>query len=191
MICFHIIDNPAVYKRVHQELVEAIPYPTVMPSWPELQKLPYLSACIEEGLRIGFGTVQRSPRISPTPVQYHQYTIPAGTPVSQDSYHMHLHDEIFPDSYTYKPERWLGDPCGPDGLKKLSRYMVAFGRGARMCLGMHMAYAELYIMISSMMRRFDFELYETDRSDVDFHVDWLTPHAKLDSKGVRVLVKEL
>lgn len=102
---------------------------------------------------------------------------------------MHLNEEVFPDSYSYKPERWLCNPKGPDGVKQLSRYMVAFGRGARMCLGMQMAYCELYLMLATMLRRLKFELFETDRSDVDFYVDWLTPHAKLDSQGVRVLVK--
>ncbi|KAM3436075.1 hypothetical protein MY4824_004553 [Beauveria thailandica] len=190
MIAFHILDNADVYRRLRQELLEAIPDPAVMPSWPELQQLPFLTACIEEGLRIGFGTVQRSPRIASTAIPYRGYTIPARTPISQDSYHMHLHEELFPESGAYRPERWLGDPRGPDGVKNLSRYMVAFGRGARMCLGMQMAYAELYMMIASMMRRLDLELYETDRSDVDFYVDWLTPHAKPDSKGVRVLVNK-
>ncbi|KAL4867993.1 hypothetical protein BDV12DRAFT_186272 [Aspergillus spectabilis] len=189
MIAFHIIHNPDVYQQLRAELLGAIPDADHMLSWAQLQQLPYLTACIEEGLRIGFGTVQRSPRISPHPLKYQDYMIPPGTPVSQDSYHMHLHEDIFPDSTTYKPERWLGNPRGPDGVKQLSRYMVAFGRGARMCLGMQMAYAEIYLMIASMMRRFEFELFETDREDVDFYVDWLTPHAKLDSKGVRVLVK--
>lgn len=142
------------------------------------------------GLRIGFGTVQRSPRISPYPIDYGSYKIPAGTPISQDSYHMHLHEEIFPGSTSYRPERWLGNPRGPDGVKQLSRYNVAFGRGARMCLGMQMAYAEMYIVIASLVRRFEFSFTDdTDRSDVDFFVDWLTPHAKPGSKGVRVLVK--
>lgn len=101
---------------------------------------------------------------------------------------MHSNETIFPDSNTYKPERWLGNPKGPDGVKQLSRYMVAYSRGSRMCLGMQMADCELYLMMATMFRRFEFEFFETDRSDVDFYVDWLTPHAKLDSKGVRVLV---
>lgn len=49
MTAFHIINNPHVYKRLHEELVEAIPDPKNMPSWPQLQALPWLSACIEEG----------------------------------------------------------------------------------------------------------------------------------------------
>lgn len=49
MVCFHIIANPDIYQRLHQELVDAIPDPDNMLAWTDLQKLPYLSACIEEG----------------------------------------------------------------------------------------------------------------------------------------------
>ena len=102
---------------------------------------------------------------------------------------MHHHEEIFPDSYTYKPERWLGNPKGPDGVKQLSRYMVAFGRGNRICLGMHMAYLEIYLTIATLLRRFDFNLFETDRSSVDFFREFVTPQPKPGGHGVRVQVK--
>jgi cytochrome P450 len=94
-------------------------------------------------LRLSYGVVQRSPRVSADlGFTYKEWDIPAGFPVSMDNFHMHHNEEVFPDSYTYKPERWLGNPKGPGGVKQLSRYMVAFGRGNRMCLGMQMAYAE-------------------------------------------------
>jgi cytochrome P450 len=48
--CFHIIDNPSVYQRLHQELEEAIPDVENIPAWEKLQQLPYLAACIEEGM---------------------------------------------------------------------------------------------------------------------------------------------
>lgn len=57
-----------------------------------------------------------------------------------------------------------------------------------MCLGMQLAYADIYLMLATLMRRFDLELFETTRDDVDFRYDWMVPHARLDSKGVRVLV---
>jgi len=71
---------------------------------------------------------------------------------------MHHTESIFPDSYTYKPERWLGNPKGPDGVKHLSRYMVACSPGTRMCLGMQMAYLEMFATIATLFRRFDMEL---------------------------------
>lgn len=39
-----------------------------------------------------------------------------------------------------------------------------------------------------MFRRFDYELYQTDESDVRYKHDFFTPRVKFDSKGVRVLV---
>lgn len=187
---YHILANASVRKRLRQELFDAIPDPAKIPAWAELQQLEYLSAVIEEALRLSYGVVQRSPRVSwHSTFQYEQYVLPPGTPVSSDAYHMHHNERVFPDSFTFKPERWLGNPKGPDGVKQLSRYHVAFGRGARMCLGMPVAYCEIYITLATLFRRFDFELYQTDRRSVDFHHDMLTPQPAYDQEGVKVLVR--
>lgn len=85
-----------VNRKLHDEFHTAIPDPAKIPSWAQLQKLPYLTACTEEGLRLGFGVVQRSPRIAPTALTYSKYVIPPGTPVSQDTYHMHTNEKVFP-----------------------------------------------------------------------------------------------
>lgn len=47
--CYHIISNPKVRERLADELESAIPDPSEMPAQEELEKLRYLSACIEEG----------------------------------------------------------------------------------------------------------------------------------------------
>ena len=48
--------------------------------------------------------------------------------------------------------------------------MIAFGRGTRSCVGMQLAYAEMYIGISTLFRRFELELFETDRTAVDLFI---------------------
>ena len=48
---FHIIANPPVLQRLQEELTTAILDPENPPSLDDLGKLPYLSACIEEGDR--------------------------------------------------------------------------------------------------------------------------------------------
>lgn len=99
------------------------------------------------------------------------------------------HDEqIFPDSYTFKPSRWLDNPKGPDGQKYLSRYMVSFGKGNRMCLGMHLAYAEIYIALAMVFRQFNMKLYDTEKADVECCSDMFVPHPRKGSKGVRVTI---
>lgn len=45
---FHILDNPTVLTRLREELISAIPNPENPPSLEVYEKLPYLSACIEE-----------------------------------------------------------------------------------------------------------------------------------------------
>lgn len=49
-----------------------------------------------------------------------------------------------------------------------------------------LAYAELYLTYAAVFRKFKFELYETDQSDVALAHDFFLPSPKLDSKGVRV-----
>ena len=48
---------------------------------------------------------------------------------------------------------------------------------------------ELYIATATIFRRMEMELYETDLTDIEVKYDNFTPKAKLDSKGVRVLIK--
>ena len=44
--------------------------------------------------------------------------------------------------------------------------------------------------LATLFRRYDFQLFETDRSDVEVVHDFFLPSAKLDSQGVRVTVKQ-
>jgi len=190
--CFHIINNPCVRDRLFQDLIMAIPDPRMPLVLSKLEQVPFLVACIEEGLRLSYGEVSRSPRISRNKaMQYGNYTIPPGVPVSSDSWCMHHNESLFPDSLAYKPERWLDNPKGPDGKKQLSRYLCAFGRGTRVCLGMQLGYAELILSVSALFRNFRFELFETDRKDVDCYFDQIAPGVHPDSKGVSVLLREV
>lgn len=54
-----------------------------------------------------------------------------------------------------------------------------------------LAQAELYITISTVFTRFEFQLYETDRTDVEMAHAYLVPYPKWDSKGVRATVRPL
>ena len=146
-------------------------------------RLTYFTA-----LRLGYGVSGRNPRVFDTPIQYKEWTIPAGTVISMDNYSQSHSEDAFPDSFTYNPERWLGDPVGPEG-KPLSRFLSAFGKGPHACLGMQLAYADLFIGLATMMRRVKLELYETTRMDVDCTRDRLVPRPPKSSLGVRVIVK--
>lgn len=70
-----------------------------------------------------------------------------------------------------------------------------------MCLGINLAYQEMYIILAGLFGKFDvwdgtgeqksmtLELFNTTREDVDIVRDLVTENVKNDSLGVRVLVK--
>jgi hypothetical protein len=64
---------------------------------------------------------------------------------------MHRDPTIFPDPMKFAPERWLQSP---EESNRLNRYMVPFGKGSRMCVGMPLAYAEVYVMLGRVFWSF-------------------------------------
>ncbi|OAQ82146.1 benzoate 4-monooxygenase cytochrome p450 [Purpureocillium lilacinum] len=181
-ILFYLKQEPKTLARLRDELDGALSKRTAAPSWTELQQLPYLSAVIKEGLRLSYGTTTRLPRIAHEDVRYKEHVIPAGTPISQTPYFVLMHPSIFPDPASFRPERWL-EPAAKD--MKLDRYLVCFGKGSRQCLGLNLAYAEMYLTILAVVRRFDWEMYETTLDDIVCKHDFFVAVASLDSKGVR------
>ncbi|KAL1596304.1 hypothetical protein SLS60_008949 [Paraconiothyrium brasiliense] len=183
---FHIINKPEIYERLHADLVKAFPNCTTLELQP-LEQMPYLKACIMEAVRMGYGLSARNPRTHDKPIRYKEWVIPAGTCLSMSIPDLSHDEEIFPQSREFIPERWLGDPKTDDGIP-LDRFMVSFGRGTRSCLGITLAWTELYLTLGMMFRRFKFELFEADVTDVEMAHDFFIPVTSLKSKGVRVFV---
>ncbi|KAL2831417.1 cytochrome P450 [Aspergillus cavernicola] len=190
---FYLLSNPGVLARLQRELDAAIPnydpdHPTANLEWAELEKLPYLTAVIKEAVRLSNSTTSRNVRLLSKPIQFHDWVIPAQTPISMTIPFMNHDDEIFPDSRSFVPERWLDSPKTRNG-SPLERYFVGFGKGTRSCLGLNLAWCELYLVFASLFRFFDFTLYETDITDIELAHDFFLPFPRLDSKGVRVLAR--
>ncbi|EME79333.1 uncharacterized protein MYCFIDRAFT_34742 [Pseudocercospora fijiensis CIRAD86] len=191
--CYYIIHDPKIRTRVVSELTEAIPDPSNIPGWDSLQKLPYLTGCIEEALRFTYGVSQRRTRgYRDGPLVYQNWELPPGTWVGMDNFDV-AHDEaIFPDSFAFNPERWMGNPVAADG-RPLARYQVAFGgKEQRSCTGIHFAYAEFYIAMAHFFRSplggSQAVLAEgTDEGDVRMTRDTLVPRPRKGRKGVMLV----
>lgn len=107
---------------------------------------------IKEGLRLSFGVIGRLPRVVPASgAELHGYHLPAGTIVGMSSWLMHRDPEVFPDPMKFDPERWLKSPAE---FRRLEHNMVPFGRGTRQCVGMPLAYTELYVTLATLFRRY-------------------------------------
>ncbi|RAL08633.1 cytochrome P450 [Aspergillus homomorphus CBS 101889] len=162
---YHLLRNRSMFLQLREELKQVMPTPKSEPRWSQLEQLPYLTAIINEALRLS-ATPMRPARVAPCEsLHYKQYTIPPGTPISTISYFIHRNPQIFPDPHAFRPERWLE---AAERGENLARYLVPFARGSRICIGMNLAYAELYMTIASIVRRFDLELCGTHPEDMQF-----------------------
>ncbi|KAL1598668.1 hypothetical protein SLS60_007808 [Paraconiothyrium brasiliense] len=132
-ISYYIIANDDYLKRLHVELAPLMEgYPKILPSFVELERLPFLQALIKEGLRLSYGVMHRMPRVSPDqPIFYRDWVIPPGVAVGMSAYMNHTDPDIYPDPFTFNPERWLNNVT-----PAMTRCLVPFSKGSRNCLGM-------------------------------------------------------
>jgi len=184
ILSFYFTQNPTKLDRVRQEL-KTVLRPEGEGWLPQLEKLPYLTACIQESLRLNHGVMGRLPRIAHNPLKYRDWVIPVGTPTSESNFFVHMDPTIFPEPEEFIPERWLK---AQESGHRLDRYLVAFTKGSRSCLGINLAWAELYLFLAVILPRFDFEPFETTLEDIKPARDFFVPVPKLDSKGVRAKV---
>ena len=142
-------------------------------------------------------------------VKYGDYIIPPNTSVSMTTMLIHNNPSIFPDPQSFIPERWLDTiqdsipniadttPVNDNKLslekplqqQRLDKYLLTFSRGSRICVGMNLAYAELYLVLASIFRKFELELFDVVKErDVDILHDFFNPSEALDSAGLRAKV---
>ena len=121
----------------------------------ELTQLPFLNAVVRESLRLYAPLPAFEPRSSPVDTMIDGYEIPAGTIVGMSPYCLHRDESVYPSPLTFRPDRWLTN-CGtliPESDSR-NRCFWAFSSGARMCIGMHLANAEMFTLLAALYRRY-------------------------------------
>ncbi|KAI0545628.1 cytochrome protein [Xylaria curta] len=104
----------------------------------ELRELPFLNQVIDEALRVHSAAPAPFPRLVPDGgAQLAGHYMPGGIEVSAQAFSLHRDPVIFPSPDEFRPERW----ASPTAAMKDA--FIPFGRGARVCIGQHLARIEL------------------------------------------------
>ncbi|KAK4216435.1 cytochrome P450 [Rhypophila decipiens] len=127
-----------------------------------LRDLPYLNAVLQEGLRL----CPPVPWILPRRVSDGGSTVcgvwlPGGTPVSIQAYTMNRCEDYFHSATSFHPERWLEHArSDPSSLYFRDRReaLQPFSIGPRNCLGQHLAWAEMRLILAKLVWNFDIEV---------------------------------
>ncbi|KAJ2903702.1 Cytochrome p450 [Zalerion maritima] len=205
---FHLLNRPESLTQLRDELFERIPDPNEVVPLARLEQFPYLRAVIKEALRLAFGTSSRLSRVAPDETMQlfdkeknKTWKIPPGTVVSMTSYKTQTDPTIYYDPFGWHPERWI-----EDGGRQ-EKDLPVFNAGSRVCLGIYLAEAELYLMIAKLFRRWGgggavgghakedkrvgdmgkMKLFDTSTKDCEMAADYFIPIPYKGSRGLRVV----
>ena len=130
---YHVLTNPKIYQILVVELEAAFPDKKTNLDYQTLEKLPYLTSVIKEGLRLSYSVPGRLPRVIETSdAVFNGYRVPQGTTVGMSLWMMHRDPEIYTEPEKFLPDRWKD----PEKSKKLdNKFFVPFSRGSRQCVG--------------------------------------------------------
>jgi cytochrome P450 len=146
-----LAQNPEQRQRCREEQRGA---PIEEPMTLEgLRELPALHQVIHEGLRL-IPPVGGLFRVALRDLEFGGYRIPEGWTVLLSITGTHR-VEPWTDVERFEPER-MGPERGEH--KQQPGAFIPFGGGARVCLGQHLAMAELGVVLSLLLRGYDWEL---------------------------------
>jgi cytochrome P450 len=136
-------------------------------TWERLVRTPAAYERLRDGVRGGDGaeservvetTIYEGMRSRPVipiigrrvtvPWRLGEYAVPADTPVTMSILLIHHREDVYPDPFAFRPERW-------DGEKPGTYTWIPFGGGIRRCLGAALAMAEQRVVLEAMARRLD------------------------------------
>ncbi len=109
---------------------------------------PYLTATINESLRSRPVVPNTMPRYVAKPITVGGWDYEPGVSLVVNAYLIHHDPEIYPDPYTFRPERFLDEKPG-------TYTWIPFGGGRRRCLGSSFAILEMKVVIAEIVRRFE------------------------------------
>ncbi len=131
-----LLRNPAAYDRL-RESVRA----------EEAEDDGWVEATIHETMR-NRPVVPITGRRVKAPWQLGEYRLPANSHILVSVALLHHREDVYPDPFSFRPERFLG-------VKPGTYTWVPFGGGIRRCLGATLAMAEQRVVLRAIARRTD------------------------------------
>lgn len=141
-----IVRNPAAHERLRDAVrtgsdADAVVEQTILETMRSRPVVPLTGRRVKAPWRLG------------------PYAVPAGTSVLVSILLVHHREDLYPDPFAFRPERWIDRKPG-------TYEWLPFGGGVRRCLGATLAMAEQRVVLKTMARRLDlaFDAPEPERA---------------------------
>ncbi|CAN8097538.1 unnamed protein product [Discula destructiva] len=150
---YNLLVYPHTLDRLFNELKNANvsrPYP----AWTEIRNLPYLDACVLEGIRMHPPFALPFERVVPKGgITIAGKHLPEGTDVGGNAYVVNRHKGWFGDDAEFwRPERWLEKDEAHK--RKLEAGILTFGGGRRICIGRYVGILEIKKILAFLIANY-------------------------------------
>uniref|UniRef100_A0A0N5C5V9 Cytochrome P450 18a1 (inferred by orthology to a D. melanogaster protein) n=1 Tax=Strongyloides papillosus TaxID=174720 RepID=A0A0N5C5V9_STREA len=140
-----------IQKKLQNEIDEVIGKDRLV-QLSDKSELPYMIAFINESQRYA-NIVAFSPKHKCTKDSViNGYLIPKDTIVEPFYWGANIDEKYFKDSYVFNPNRFLDD----EGNLKIEHEHMSFGKGKRICAGKTLAEAEIFLIFTSLLQKYEF-----------------------------------
>ena len=169
MLCYftYELSRPAhlhIQSRLKEELVNTFGKPKgptdIIEDLEKVDSLPFLDAVFTEITRVHASIPGAEPRVvDKKPYMVDDISIPPGTIISCLPFALHRETSVFFDPNKFLPERWLPHYGELESefktrIRQQHKFMMPFGKGIRMCLGMNVAVIEMKMVIANLYWHF-------------------------------------
>ncbi|RUS83558.1 hypothetical protein EGW08_008664 [Elysia chlorotica] len=144
-----MLHYPDVQEKIFVEISEVVGLDRAV-TMHDRAKLNYTQAAIMETQRF-FVSPLGVPHKASKDTIINGYTIPAGTTVMACIHNIFHCQELWKDPDQYRPERFLD----ADGNISPPEFFTPFGIGRRVCPGESLAKMELFLVLASVIQRFE------------------------------------
>lgn len=162
---FYLLHNPAAFVRLEAEVLPRFDNVEEIRGGSTLASCRWLRACIDEAMRMSPGVPGLLPReVLEGGLVTEKTFFPAGTDMGVSPYAIHHNEDYYPDSFAYKPERWIVE--GKNSAADVARAQSAFcpfSIGPRGCVGKAMAMKELMLIIARAVWLYEMRLAPGDQ----------------------------
>ncbi|KAI1924231.1 hypothetical protein LOZ65_003126 [Ophidiomyces ophidiicola] len=165
-IVYNVVKTPGCKEKLMAEIEATALAHNIQPgevfSLETANTMPYLQACMWEGLRCHPGVGMNLGRVVPSKgIEYEGRFYPGGTVLSASAWVLHRDKETFgEDADHFRPERWDAEP---ERVAQMRRSFFAFGAGSRFCIGRNVAWLEMSKLIPTFFREFDIKLVDPNQ----------------------------
>ncbi|KAI9924218.1 hypothetical protein MW887_007168 [Aspergillus wentii] len=136
---------PEVIQKAQKEL-DSVVGSDRLPTFEDIENLPYVNALISECLRWKPISPIAVPHAVIQDDEYMGYHIPKGATVVTNQYGMNMDENVFENPTAFNPDRYVENPDLP---------VSAFGFGRRLCPGHRVARSTLFIVIVRVLWGYD------------------------------------